>query len=172
MSEASTTDPTSGDLEQRAAQLKERVYVTFSALVVTLALGADVEGLTVGAIATTLTVSVLGTLIAVTLADFVAHITVHSAIPDRGEALHIVRVAVGAAGVLVIPLLIIGIAALGLISAVVALRATSFVLAATLVAVGYLAVRRLRLPIGQRILVLLAEFGLGLVVIGLELLGH
>lgn len=172
MTDERTTDPTPGDLEQRAALLKERVYVTFSALVVTLALGADVDGLTVGSLTVTLVVSVVGTLLAVMLADFVAHITVHSAIPHRDELLHIVRVAVGAAGVLVVPLAIIGIAALGVISAVVALRAIIFVLAATLVAVGYLAVRRLRLPIGQRVLVLLAEFGLGLLVIGLELLAQ
>ena len=160
------------DLQLRADRLKERVYITFSALAVTLALEAEVEHLSIGAIAATLTVSVVGTLLAVVLADLVAHITVHAAIPDRTELAHIVSTAVGALGVLVIPLLTIGLAATGVISAVVALRAITVVLAATLVAVGYLAARRLRLRIGQRVLVLLAEFGLGLLVIGLEMLAH
>ena len=39
-------------------------------------------------------------------------------------------------------------------------------------AIGYLAVRRVRLPLGQRLIVLFAEFGLGIAVVLLELLAH
>ena len=157
---------------QRAEQLKERVYITFTALAVVLALRADVDHTTAGHAAGTLTVAVIGTLLAVFVADVVAHITVHQALPTRPELLHMVVVVLGAAETLVIPLGIIGFAALGVLSIDAALTASVVVLVVTLVAVGYLAVRRLKLPWGQRLLVLLAEFALGLAVVGLELLAH
>ena len=158
--------------EQRAEQLKERVYITFTALAVVLALRADVAHETVAGAAFTLTVAVVGTLLAVFVADVVAHITVHEALPSRAELRHMTVVVLGAAETLVIPLLIIALAALDVLTLDVALTASVVVLVVTLVAVGYLAVRRLRLPLGQRLLVLLAESALGLAVVGLELLAH
>ncbi|MBW4043000.1 MAG: hypothetical protein HIU86_12915 [Acidobacteria bacterium] len=163
---------TEEQLEQRGEQLKERVYITFTALAVVLALRADVHHETVGSAAGTLTVAVIGTLLAVFVADVVAHITVHQALPTRAELRHMVAVVLGAGETLVLPLLIIGLAASGLLSLEVALTISMVILVVTLVAVGYLAVRRLRLPILQRLLVLLAEFALGLLVIALELLAH
>lgn len=158
--------------EQRAEQLKERVYITFTALAVVLALRADVQHETVGGAAGTLVVAVIGTLLAVFVADYVSHITVHEALPTRPELLHMVVVVLGAAETLVIPLLVIGLAALHVLTLEVALTTCTVILIVTLVAVSYLAVRRLKLPILQRLLVLLAEFVLGLVVVGLELLAH
>jgi hypothetical protein len=160
------------DLEQRADQLKERVYITFTALAVVLALRADVGHETAGAAAGTLAVAVVGTLLAVLVADVVAHITVHQALPTRAELRHMVVVVLGAAETLVLPIVLIGLAALGVFSLEVALIACTVVLVVTLVAVGYLAVRRLPLPLHQRLIVLLAEFALGLAVVGLELLAH
>lgn len=158
--------------EQRAEQLKERVYITFTALAVVLALRAEVHGETVGHAAGTLTVAVVGTLLAVFVADYISHITVHEALPTKAELLHLTVVVLGAAETLVLPLLIIGLAALHVLSLEVALTTCTVVLVVTLVAVSYLAVRRLKLPIVQRLLVLLAEFVLSLVVVGLELLAH
>lgn len=158
--------------ERRAEQLKERVYITFTALSVVLALRAEADHLTVGNAVVTLTVAVVGTLLAVFVADVVAHITVHQALPTRSEFAHMVVVVLGAAETLVLPLLIFGLAAVGLLSLGAALTTATVVLVVTLVAVGYLAVRRLKLPRIQRLLVLLAEFALGLVVVGLELLAH
>jgi len=169
---AEAKQATTEQLEQRGEQLKERVYITFTALAVVLALRADVHDETVGGAAGTLTVAVIGTLLAVFVADVVAHITVHQALPTRAELVHMVVVVLGAAETLVIPLLVIGLAALGLFSLEVALTTSMVILVVTLVAVGYLAVRRLKLPIVQRLLVLLAEFVLGLAVVGLELLAH
>ncbi len=158
--------------ELRAEQLKERVYITFTALSVMLALRAEVDHLTVGNAVVTLTVAVVGTLLAVFVADVVAHITVHQVLPTRTEFIHMVVVVLGAAETLVLPLLILGLAAVGLLPLGAALTAATVVLVVTLVAVGYLAVRRLKLPLIQRLLVLLAEFVLGLVVVGFELLAH
>ena len=53
-----------------------------------------------------------------------------------------------------------------------ALRASTIALIVSLVGIGYLAVRRVRLPLGQRLIVLFAEFGLGIAVVLLELLAH
>ena len=109
-----------------------------------LALRAEVHQETVGGAAGTLTVAVIGTLLAVFVADVVAHITVHQALPTRAELAHMVVVVLGAAETLVLPLLVIGLAALGLFTLDVALTTSIVILVVTLVAVGYLAVRRLR----------------------------
>ena len=116
--------------------------------------------------------AVVGTLLAVFVADYVGNITVHEALPSRTELRHMTVVVLGAAETLVIPLLIIGLAALHVLTLEVALTACMVVLIVTLVAVGFLAVRRLKLPLLQRLLVLLAESVLSLLVVGLELLAH
>jgi hypothetical protein len=158
--------------EQRGEQLKERVYITFTALAVVLALRADVHHETAGGAAGTLAVAVVGTLLAVFVADYISHITVHEALPTKDELLHMVVVVLGAAETLVIPIIIIGLAALHVLTLEVALTVCMVVLIVTLVAVGFLAVRRLKLPLLQRLLVLLAEAVLSLLVVGLELLAH
>jgi hypothetical protein len=160
------------DREQRAEQLKERIYVSFTALAVVLALRSEADHLTAGAAAATLAIAVIGTLLAVLVAEIVAHVTVHAALPSGGELAHLLRVVVGALGVLVLPLLFLGVAALDGWTLDRALQASSIALVVTLVAVGYLAARRLRLPLVQRLVVLRAEFVLGLLVIALELLAH
>lgn len=164
------TDPI--DPELRAEALKERVYVTFTALAVVLALQADLTHASIGSAARTLLLTVVGTALAVLVADVVAHITVHAALPTRRELRHMLVVSAGALTVLVLPLLLLGAAALGLLGLGAALRAASAVLVLALVGVGFLAVRRLTLPLGQRLLVLLAEAVLGLAVVGLELAVH
>jgi hypothetical protein len=158
--------------EVRAAQLKERVYVTFTSLAVVLALRSHASETTAGEAATTLTIAVVGTLLAVFVADFVSHIAVHERMPDRGELRHMVGVSASALGVLVLPLIFLGLAGLGAWTIDGALLAATIALLISLVAVGFLAVRRVRLPLVQRLVVLLAEAALGVAVIGLELLAH
>ena len=160
------------DSEQRADALKERVYVTFTALAVVLALQADLGRTSAGAAARTLALTVVGTALAVLVADVVAHITVHRALPDAATLRHMVAVSGTALGVLVVPLVLLGLAGLGVLQLATALRVVSVVLIVTLVAVGYLAVRRLDLPIGKRLLVLLLEAALGIAVVSIELAVH
>jgi hypothetical protein len=74
--------------------------------------------------------------------------------------------------VLVTPLLLLTAAGLGLWSTAVALQWATVVLVVTLLVVGYLAIRRLELPIRHKALIMFAEVVLSLVVIGLELLAH
>lgn len=155
---------------QRADILKERIYITFTALAVVLALRAHAVSAREAALS--VAVVVLGTLLAVFVADVISHIAVHEALPVRDELRHMTRVSVGALGALVLPAVFIGLAVADVWEIERALRASSIALVAALAAIGYLAVRRARLPTWQRIVVLFAEVVLGLVVVGLELLAH
>lgn len=157
---------------QRAERLKERIYVTFTSLAVVLALDARSDELEPATVALTLVITVVGTLLAVFVADLVSHIVVHETMPARSDLGHMVRVSSSSLGVLVLPLVFIGLAALGIWDLHQSLRAATIALAATLIAIGYLAVRRVRLPLGPRLVILFAEFGLGLAVVGLEVLAH
>ena len=156
--------------EDRAEHLKERVYITFTALAVVLALrshGASAEEAGV-----TLLIAVTGTLLAVFVADVVSHIAVHAALPTEPELRRMLRVSFGALGALAVPFAFIGFAIAGSWPITSALRAATIALVAALVVIGYLAVRRVRLPAWQKLIVLFAEFALGAAVVGLELLAH
>lgn len=158
--------------EQRAELLKERVYVTFTSLAVVLTLSTHADELHPGQAAFTLFVTVLGTLLAVFVADFTSHLAVHAHFPARDELRHMVRVSADALGVIVLPFLFMGLAALHVMTLPTALRVATITLLASLVAIGYLAIRRAKVTPLQRIVVLLAEFALGAAVVGLELLAH
>lgn len=156
--------------ELRAARLKERVYVTFTSLAVVLALRAHHESAEEAA--TTLAIAVLGTVLAVFVADVVSHVAVHAVLPTRREMSEMARISFGALGVLVLPAIFLGLALADRWDVDRALRASTIALVAALVAIGYLAVRRLRLPAWQRFVVLLSEFALGALVVAVELLAH
>jgi len=161
-----------GTPEQRAAVLKERIYITFTSLAVVMALGSHADELTAGAAAVTLLIAVVGTLLAVFVADLVAFIAIHTTVPDRAELGHMASVSIRALGVVGLPMIFVGLAGLGVWEVARALRASTIALIISLVAIGYVAVRRVRLPLGQRLIVLFAEFGLGVAVVALELLAH
>lgn len=161
-----------GTPEQRAEVLKERIYITFTSLAVVLALGSHAAELTAGEAIRTLLIAVVGTLLAVFVADLVAHIAVHATMPDRAELRHMISVSTRALGVIALPLVFLGLAAIGRWEVATALRASTIALIASLVLIGYLAVRRVRLPLHQRLVVLFAEFTLGVAVVLLELLAH
>lgn len=157
--------------EVRAAHLKERIYVTFTALAVVLAMRGHHVGSAWEALVT-LAVTVAGTLLAIFVADVVSHIVVHERVMTRAEIGHAFAVSTGSFGVLVIPAIMLGLAGLDLWPVERALRVTSIVLIATLVVIGWIAVRRVWLRWWQRLLVLGAEGALGVAVVALELLAH
>lgn len=158
------------DPEASADRLKERVYVTFTALAVVLALRSHEEP-AAEALATLL-IAVLGTVLAVFLADVVSHVAVHASLPTRAELGHMARVSFGALGALVLPFVFMMLAVTDVWEVDDALRATTFALVAWLVAIGFFAVRRVRLPWWQKLIVLFAEFALGTLVVVLELIAH
>ncbi|MFF1830729.1 hypothetical protein [Paenarthrobacter sp. NPDC058040] len=156
----------------RAEALKERVYVTFTGLAVVLALASHSEALMPGEAASTLAITVVGTLLAVFVADLVSYLAVHAKTPTRSELSKMVRVSFGAFGAIVLPLIFIAVAAVGRWSIETALRASTIALIVSLVLIGYLAVRRVKMSWWQRLIALGAECALGAAVVGLELLAH
>ncbi|MCM6761165.1 hypothetical protein NB037_01920 [Rathayibacter sp. ZW T2_19] len=80
---------------QRADALKERVYVTFTAFAVCLTLGQHSEETTVAEASATLALTVVGTLLAVFLADVIAHIAIHSILPNTALVRHLATVSAG-----------------------------------------------------------------------------
>lgn len=172
MTDSDAPTATEPDAEARAESLKERIYVTFTSLALVLTLNTHASENTPGGAAFTLLIGVVGTLLAVFLADFLSHLTVHALVPTKSELRHMVSVSIGSIGVILLPMIFLGLAALQVWSISVALRASIGVLLATLVVVGYLAVRRISLPVWQKICVLLGEVVIGVAVILLETLAH
>jgi hypothetical protein len=157
--------------QERADRLKERVYVTFAALAVVMTLRSHGD-VSAGTAATTLLITVGGTLLAVLLADVVSHLAVHGALPTAPEARHMVAVCTGALGVLVLPMVFLGVAGTGSWPVDRALGASTIALVVSLGVVARIAVRRIAVPRWQKLLVLVAVVALGFAVVALELLAH
>ncbi|WP_378148076.1 hypothetical protein ACFJGV_07705 [Cnuibacter sp. UC19_7] len=158
--------------EQRADRLKERIYITFTALAVVLALASHASELEAGEAALTLIVTVGGAVLAVFAADVIAHIAVHQVLPTRSEAQQMFAVSFGALATLVLPMVFLLFAQTERWTVEASLRASTIALIVSLAAIGWLAVRRVKLAWWQRLIVLLLEVVLGVAVVGLELLAH
>lgn len=156
--------------EVRAARLKERIYVTFVALAVVLALRA--QDADAGKAIATLAVTVLGTLLAVFVADFTSHFVVHERGLTRGELRVALLSSFGALTSLVLPFVFLLLALLGVWTTDGALLASNIALLVSLVVSGWVAVRKLRLSWWQRLFALGGEALLGLAVVGLQVLAH
>lgn len=154
-----------------ADRLKERIYLIFAGLAVTLALSAHGEVSEVEAIVT-LGITLLGTVLAIFTADLITHFLVHSSLPTRAEFAHTVRSSFGALPAVLLPFVFLAIAAFTDWEARSALIVSALALAASLVLLTYSAVRRLKLGWWQRTVILGIETVLALVVIGLQVLAH
>lgn len=165
------TDPTPADRRARADQLKERIYLTFAALAVVLALGGHSEE-DAGAALRTLAVTVFGTLLAVFVADVLSHLVVQERFMTAAEFRHALLSSFGALSAVTLPFVFLAIAAFGVWSTGAALRASAVALIVALVVIGLVAARSLQLQRWKRLILLGAEAALGLAVIGLQLLAH
>ncbi|MDF0528522.1 hypothetical protein P0W64_06130 [Tsukamurella sp. 8F] len=163
-----TTDLPRG---QVADIVKERIYVTFTALTVLIALGTH-DHVAAGDALWTLILTVAGTVAAVTLADVIAHIVAHERLMNRAEFGHALKVAIGAVSGVSVPVLLLIASAAGALAPLTAVRIGEVVLALWLVGIGVLAVRRVSLTFWHQVIVLAAEAALGLGVIALKLLAH
>ncbi|WP_336640940.1 hypothetical protein [Microbacterium sp. USHLN272] len=155
----------------RAAHLKERIYLSFAALAVVITLSAHGH-VSAGEAATTLIVTVMGTLLAVFTADLISHLVVHERLFTPPELRHALASSFGALGTVVLPFVFLGFAGLDAWSTDAALRASAIALLASLIVIGWIAVRRMPLTWFQRLVALGAEAALGLAVIGLQVLAH
>lgn len=159
--------------ESAALHVRERIYVSFATLAVALTLSSHAEDLAAGTAAASLAISAIGTVAAAYVADLFSHIAVHGTIPDKAEGRSMRSASLGAASVIVAPLLALGLSALGLWSVTTALTIGIVILVATLVLVGWLGVRRTMLPRPQKLLLLAVLFALAIAVVALKLLaGH
>lgn len=157
--------------QERAERLKERIYLTFTALAVLIALGSHGE-VSAGEALVTLVLTAIGMLLAILVADVISHIAVHQRLMTQEELRHAFAVSFGALGAIALPVVFLGLAAADVWTTERALRASSIALLAALVVIGYLAIRRVKLPWWQRLLALAGEAVLGAAVILLELLAH
>ncbi|WP_449371945.1 hypothetical protein [Arthrobacter psychrolactophilus] len=160
------------DAAHRAEALKERIYVIFTVLAVTIAFERDASHASVGGAAFTIAVTVLGTLLAVFVADIIAHMVAHSSLPTRQELARHLHVSFGSLSVIVAPLVILGLCAMDVLELKTGLRTITIALVATLIVVTLIAIRRLTVSAFHKVLVLAIMSALGCAVLVIELAVH
>ena len=153
-------------------RLRERVYVGFTVLAVLLALSAHADDVDPGIAALTLFITVAGVLLAGFGADLIAHTVAHEAVPGRAELRQMLRVATGALLSVVVPLILIGLAGLGVFRLGRALAISQIVILVTFGVIAVIALRRVHLPLWQRAVLVAALIAVGLFAVTLEYLAH
>ena len=161
--------PEAAEAEERAEHLKERIYVTFTASPWSSRSARTPKARPRAASQGTLFVTVLGTLVAVFTADFVSHLVVHALLPTR---LNSGTCSGSASAPSARSFSRWCSSAWPVWTLAQALRASTIALLVTLGLIGFLAVRRVRMSAGKKLLVLIAEVALGVLVVSLELLVH
>ncbi|WP_018179214.1 hypothetical protein [Jongsikchunia kroppenstedtii] len=156
---------------ERADHLKESLYLTFTALALSVALSYH-GGISASAAITTLAITVLGAVLAMFTADLVSHMVVHERIMTRAETRHLVMSSFGALPAVALPFIFLIIAATTGWSVTTALTVSAIALTVALVLIAHLAVRSVELRWWQRVIVLAIEGALGLGVISLQVLAH
>lgn len=152
-------------------RMKERIYLSFTALAVLLSMRSH-GPVAAGEALVTFTVTIAGMAVAIFVADMMAHLLRHRRLFRRAELRHAAEVSLGATGAVGLPFLFLVAAALGLWTVGTAVLAGCVALIAGLVVIGWLAAHRAHLPLWQRSVILLAEAGLAVLVVALEMLAH
>lgn len=166
------TPPVDVEKERAAATyFKERVYATFTGLAIVLVTAAAEHPEPDHAFFA-LILGVLGITAAGFVSEMISHLAVHREFPDRAGFAAMLRLAGGAMGTVLVPGGILALAWIGVLDIDVALTACAFVFIATLAVVGWLGVRRSRLPWTQQLLALVILLALGLLVIVLQTVAH
>lgn len=154
-----------------AMVFKERVYATFTGLAIVLVVAANAHTDAVHALAT-LILGVFGITVAGFLSDVISHLAAHRQFPTRREMVLMLRVGAGALATLIAPVILIGLAALEVMTIAVALRATIVIYVATLGLIGWFAVRRSRVAWWKQLIALGTLMALGLGVVALQAFAH
>jgi hypothetical protein len=154
--------------ERREAgdRLRERIYVTFTALAILMALNAHGEHLDSPTVLWTLVISVVGVLLAGLASDLVSHMIVHNTLPTAREFRHLLAVASRALTVIVVPVLVLAAAMLGW------MQARTAVVIASLAVIARIAVSRTGIAGWKQLIVLVGIVALGVLVVFLEQLAH
>lgn len=165
-------DATPDERRQAGDRLRERIYATFTALAILMALYAHGDALEPLDVLLTLVISVCGVLLAGLASDLVSHMIVHNNLPSGLEFRHMVAVASRALSVLGVPTVMLLLAAADVVTVRTSMLVSVIALIVSLAVIAQLAVKRTTLTTGKRILVLAGIVALGIVVVALEQLAH
>lgn len=159
--------------EHVVAMLRERLYGAISCLATLVVLTRYTEDDT-NAWGRVLDVAVTmgGLWAASLLSDWVAHLSVHERTPRGIEAWRMVQASGQILQAAVLPMLALAAAGIGLLETDTALWVAKWILVAEVSLIGFVAVRRTRLPGWQQIVTVLLLTGVGLLVIGIKVLAH
>ncbi|WP_223691938.1 hypothetical protein [Leifsonia poae] len=167
--------PDSATDEQRREagdRLRERIYATFTALAVLMALSGHAPEPAALDVLWTLVISVAGVLLAGLASDLVSHMIVHNTFPRARELRHMLAVASRALSVLVVPAIMLALASFDVIGVHAAMTVSVVALIVSLAVIAQIAVRRTGLGHAKRLLVLAGIVALGIAVVALEQLAH
>ncbi|MFF2052990.1 hypothetical protein ACFVU2_15425 [Leifsonia sp. NPDC058194] len=166
------SDATEEERRQAGDRLRERIYATFTALAVLVALNGHGEHLDAFNVLWTMVISVVGVLLAGLASDFVSHMIVHNTLPTVLEFRHMAAVASRALAVLVVPAIMLLLAAAGVVEVHTAMTVAIVALIASLAVVARIGVSRTGLAGWKQLIVLAAIVALGVLVVFLEQLAH
>jgi hypothetical protein len=159
-------------LDERVEALKERVYASFTGLAIVLVQYENAEHIAANRAALTLLVGIVAITAAGFVADVIAHLVIHAAFPRREDLGRMLRVAGSAIASASVPLVLLGLAAFGVLEVGTALFAGAIVYLVTLGLIGYVAVRRTHVAWWEQLIALGMLVLLGLAVVGLQQLAH
>ncbi|WP_369803599.1 hypothetical protein [Mycobacterium sp. NAZ190054] len=153
--------------------LRERLYGAISCLATLVVLTRYTEDDTSGwARMLDVGVTMGGLWAASLLADWVAHMSVHSRKPRGVELWRMLQCSGQILQAALLPLLALGSAAVDLLDTDTAMWVAKWILVVELGLIALAAVRRTRLPLWQQILTVVLLSGVGLLVIGIKVLAH
>lgn len=165
-------DATQEERQEAGDRLRERIYVTFTALAILMALNAHGEHLDSPTVLWTLIISVVGVLLAGLASDLVSHMIVHDTLPSAREFRHMLAVASRALSVLAVPVIVLALAYFGVMQAHTAVVIAIAALIASLAVIARIAVSRTGLAGWKQLIVLVGIVLLGVIVVFLEQLAH
>ena len=159
--------------DQVAAVLRERIYGGIACLSTLLVLVRyPQDGATPWSAVVDVVVATGGLWAASLLADYVSHLAAHGERPHRAEVASILRASGQILEASFLPLLLLVLAAVGVIGLAVALRVAIAVLIVELGLFALLASRRAGVSGWQRIGIVVVLMGIGALVVLLKTLGH
>ena len=158
--------------QQLVPYLKERIYVSFIALAVLLAIGGHGEEIDPASAITSLLIAAVGAGLAGLISEIVAHLAVKGNLPDAAEMRFLVRVSTGALATVILPVVILLVSVFGVIPAQLAVSISVWVMAITLGAIGYSSVFRASLAWWKKLAVFGGLLLFGLLVVLVQLLAH
>ena len=165
-------DASEDERRQAGDRLRERIYVTFTALAILMAMNSHGEALDSPTVLWTLVISVVGVLLAGLASDLVSHMIVHDTLPSVPEFRHMLAVSSRALGVLVVPLIAVGLAVFDVIPDRTGLIVAITALIVSLAVIAWIAVARTGLSGWRQLAALGVLVALGILVVFLEALVH